>query len=209
MMKKNFISGAAIFLPILLTVLIVSFLINTVTRPFQNLTESLLLHFAFFHNNPLLASFLSKALILILLIGIVFLFGVFGTHYLVDSAVKKTDRLLNRIPLINKIYRANQEVIKTFFHQAKASFTQVVLVPFPQKDRNGIGFVTSSSVRIDHPQGKTEELVSVFVPGTPNPTAGYLLLYKPEDASPSSLTVEEGVQFIVSFGTSMPDSRIA
>ena len=183
----------------LLTVMIVTYVINFLTRPFLELAETLIARSGFL-NSTLLVTLTSKGLILILLFGFILLIGLLGRHFILDRLIRLGDRLFERIPYVNKIYKASREVIHCLFFPTSTSFTQVVYIPFPQQGELSLGFVTCHRVNLEHLDRSQEELVSVFVPGAPNPTAGCLLLVKKEQVIFADMRVDEAMRFIVSCG---------
>jgi uncharacterized membrane protein len=105
--------------------------------------------------------------------------------------------------MINKIYGAIKEVSNAFLGQDRGTFRKVVLVECPRKGMYAIGFVTSEVK--GEAQMKTEEtVVNVFVPSTPNPTTGFLLLVPKEQVIPLDMSVEDGLKMIVSGGIVTP-----
>ena len=208
-MKKSFSTGLAIFLPILLTLMIVAFVINFLTHPFLEMAEALIKQTGFLEG-PFYAgktspwvTLISKILILLLLIAFTLLIGFLGKQLLLDSLFSLGDRFLKHIPYVNKIYAASQEVVNSLFSSSSRSFSRVVYVPFPHQGKLSVGFVTCESVKIELGH-KSQEFVSVFVPGTPNPT-GCLFLVKKEKLHAANLKVDEAMRFIVSCGITLPE----
>ncbi len=113
------------------------------------------------------------------------------------------DTILNRIPILRTIYSAIVQMTETFT-KGDNQKKNVVLVEYPRKGSWAVGFATKeNSGEITN---KTKQnLVNVFVPTTPNPTSGFLLMFPKEDVIYLDLTFEEASKFIVSAGTSNPD----
>ena len=194
-MKKNLLTGLAILLPVALTLWILSFLINLLTAPFLGLVESFLPHTEGLTSHSLII-FASKILILLFLAALTLLIGFLGQHFLVRSFLQFSDYLLHRIPLVNKIYKGAQDIVKTLFSEDKTNFSQVVLVPFPRANTRSLGFLTKP----DQTAYLEKNKVSIFVPGTPNPTMGFMLLFDRDQVTPVDMTVEEALKFIISCG---------
>ncbi len=132
-----------------------------------------------------------------------FLCQALAFHYL----FKWGDLIFHRIPLINKVYKAAQDVMGSLFSQENPSFSQAVLIPFPKKGNYGIGFLINESL----PEGSTldnNDLVSVFVPGTPNPMMGFMLLINRQDVLHIDLPVDDALKFIVSCGVKFPGCTV-
>lgn len=196
-MKNNFLTGLVILLPIALTFWILSFLVNLLTNPFAGLVESL---FNYYQLQRSWTPFVTKGLILAVLIGLVFIAGVIGRFLFLNPLFKLGDRLLHRIPLVNKVYKASQDVVHSLFSEEKTSFSQVVLVPFPNGRSLSIGLISGK----ESPSG---EKISVFVPGTPNPTMGFMLLFHKEQLIPLNIKVDEALKFVVSCGVIDPKTN--
>lgn len=200
-MRKNFLTGLAILLPMALTFWILNLLINLFTKPFIGIVES------FLNINvetlPLtvhsLVMFAAKICILLLLAILTFLVGYLGQHFIVRNLLKYSDYVFHRIPFVNKIYKATQDVVKTLFHEEHTNFSQVVLVPFPHETSRSIGLITKrdQAAYMDSEHGN---MVSVFVPGTPNPTMGFMLLFHREQLIFTEMSVEEALKFVISCG---------
>jgi uncharacterized membrane protein len=115
-----------------------------------------------------------------------------------------SDKILQKIPLINKVYKTTQEIIKTIFVTDRTSFKQVVMVPFPKPGTYVMGLISRHSPAICSEKAQTP-LVSVLIPTTPNPTTGFLLMYKEEDLIHLDLRPEEAIKYIVSAGVITPE----
>ena len=117
------------------------------------------------------------------------------------------DFILHKIPLVSKVYKTSQEVIKTIFMSNTNSFKQVVMVSFPLNGAYCIGMISNSAPK-QCSDAAGDEMVSVFVPTTPNPTSGYLLMYRKKDVVYLDMKVEDAVKFIISCGVIQPTSII-
>jgi len=212
-MKTYLSSGLIILLPIILTVMIVNFLINFLTHPFLESTTLFLEKLPFFHQSFFLfhlTSFIvfsSKLFILLMLCGFVLLMGLLGNLFLINLFFRFSDFIIHRLPFINKIYKACQEVVHNLFSSSK-QFSQVVFAPFPHTGSLSLGLVTNEAIILKNSEHGSEQFVSVFIPGTPNPSVGFMLLFKKEKLLFVNLKVEEAMKFIVSCGIVMPDFEI-
>lgn len=197
-MKKSFLTGFAILLPIVLTVLIVMFFVNLLTQPFINLTRELFLETGLFSNEQVILV-ISKILILLFLVSTTLLIGFFTQHLFANYFFTAFDKIIHKIPLVNKVYKSLQEVMHTLFTSEKTTFSQVVLAPFPQENTLCIGFVTNDAL----PKGTDDthlELISVYIPGTPNPMMGFNFLYRREQLTFIDMKVDDALKFIISCG---------
>lgn len=210
-MKKHFVTGLVIILPLVLTIVILGFLLRLLTQPFEGIAFSILYDLGLIDrtggilSSTQLVTLLSRLLILVVLVAVTLLIGTVARWYFVHEIFKLSDWLFHRIPLVNKIYRASQETITTLLTTDARTFKQVVLVPFPHRPGLSIGLITADA-QADKSDPRYRNLVSVFVPGTPNPTVGFLLLYRAEEITPLELPVEEAMKYIISCGVIHPMS---
>jgi uncharacterized membrane protein len=111
--------------------------------------------------------------------------------------------MLDILPFINSVYRTVKQIVETFGRQKKAVFQEVVLLEYPRKKSYVLGFLTSKAQ--GEPQAVTgEEIVNVFIPTTPNPTSGFLLMIPQEDITRLDMTIAEGMKLIISGGAVVP-----
>lgn len=195
-MKRYFITGLVILLPIALTFIIVNFFLNLLTIPFAGMIKA-----SSINDTTLKIIAVAAVFTGITLVG--FLCQTLALHYL----FKWGDIIFHRIPILNRVYKAAQDVMQSLFTQEKPSFSQAVLVPFPRKGNYSIGFLVSTSL----PEGSTLEdnsLMSVFVPGTPNPMMGFMLLIKKEDVIKIDLPIDDALRFVVSCGVKFPGCNV-
>ena len=117
--------------------------------------------------------------------------------------VSATEAIITRVPLLNKTYGFMKEISQTLLSGRKTMFQRVVLVEFPRAGVYSIGFVTSETA--GEPQAKTREtVINVFVPTTPNPTSGFLILVPRGQLIELDMTVAEGMKMVISGGAVVP-----
>jgi uncharacterized membrane protein len=208
-MKKYLITGLVILLPLALTLVIVVFFFNLLTAPFVGVVKSLLGHYGLldtgfgFLSSDQALQFVSQLIILVLLVFFTLGLGIIARWFFISYILKFWDKIFHRIPLIRPIYKTCQDIIKTIFVSKSKSFKQVVMVPFPNKDTYSIGLVTRDD--ISGIQKIPEDLlVAVFVPTTPNPTSGFLMMFKTEDLVYLDMKVEDAFKYVISCGVIMP-----
>jgi len=136
------------------------------------------------------------ALILITLIGWLSL------SFIGKKLLNIFDNILNKIPILRTIYSAFSQMLDTFT-KSKTNKQNVVLVEYPRKGTWAVGFATNKNTgEIKNKIG--QEVVNVFVPTTPNPTSGFLLMFPKEDVIYLDITFEQASKFIVSAGSTNP-----
>lgn len=212
-MKKYFLTGLVILLPVAVTIAVILFLVNFFTEPFIGVVSDFIHKWNLFPNGFLLMKqetiilYGSKVIILILLFTSTVLLGIFTRWFFINSLFKLCDKVLHRIPLINTVYKTSQDIIKTLFVSDKNSFKQVVMVPFPRPGVYAVGLIARDSPAICSATVQSS-LVSVLIPTTPNPTTGFLLMFKKEELIPIDMRPEEAIKYIVSCGVILPGEKI-
>ena len=202
--QANFWAGLAIVLPAVVSVAALMWLFGTVAT----ITDTLLIFLPrpWTHhaggNGPLYWYWSLTALVLaMLLIGLV---GLLARNYFGKRIIQWVDSALLKIPLLNKIYSATKQVNDAFSSSNKTAFRTVVLVEFPKAGVYSIGFVTSEPD--PEIQSKLEgKIVCVFVPATPNPTSGFLLMVPEDKVTKLEMSVADGIKYIISLGSILPE----
>jgi uncharacterized membrane protein len=138
-------------------------------------------------------------LLALLLISVV---GRLTRYYIGKKVIQMLDRTLLRVPLLNKIYVTIKQVNEAFTSN-KSAFKQVVLIEFPRPGHRAVGFVTGEQDEAFHQGGP--RTISVFIPTTPNPTSGFLILVPEDEVKKLDMSVAEGIKFIVSLGALPPE----
>lgn len=207
--RSSFLTGLAVTLPALLTLAAVKWLIGTISGVTYLLLFFLprsLTHEGLIYPNdgkgPMYWywSLVALALAVVLISAV----GVLARYYIGKKVIDWTDRVLMRVPLLNKFYGAIKQVNDAFAGN-KNSFKTVVLVEFPGPGNYSIGFITNEQ------QGEVQKmaaknLISVFIPTTPNPTSGFLILVPEEKVMKLKMSVADAIKYIVSLGSISQES---
>jgi uncharacterized membrane protein len=200
--RANFFAGLAIVLPAVISVAVVLWLFQNVS----NVTDKLLFflpvswtHAKLPDGQPGEMYWYWSCFALLLTVALICLAGRYGRNYIGRKTIEWIDHALMQIPLLNKIYGTVKQVNQSFSSN-KSSFKQVVLVPFPHPRSRTLAFVTGEQKGLG-----AEKLISVFVPTTPNPTSGFLLLVPECEIIKLDISVADGIKFIISLGAISPD----
>jgi uncharacterized membrane protein len=206
--RANFFTGLAVVLPAVISIWLVVLVFNQVST----ITDALLFFLPrrwthqqagqgpMFWYWSLLAFLLAVLLITLL--------GRLTRYYIGKKMIQLVDRALLQVPLLNKIYSTLKQVNEAFTSGSKSAFKQVVLVQFPRQGQYSLGFITGE--QHDEVQAKTDEkVISVFVPTTPNPTTGFLILVPEHEIVRLDMSVADGIKFIISLGSVSPEYKTA
>jgi uncharacterized membrane protein len=199
MIKKYFVTGLVILLPVAVTVAIITFVINFLTAPFVGFFEQLLTDTQLYAAHKGIVHFILQIFFLATLFGLTLLLGFLARMVVFKSMLSLYDYILHRIPVIKTIYKTAQQVIKTLLGGQSRSFKQVVMAPFPTNGSYAIGLVSGTA-----PQSSLmatgKSLITVFIPTTPNPTSGFLILYDEREVIYLDMKVENAIKYIISCG---------
>lgn len=207
-MKRYFITGLVILLPLAVTLAVMVFIFNLLTEPFAGAVRAIIDHYNIFSNGFLFFSaaqfqfFISQILVLLFMFFFTVLLGMIAHWFFVHYLIRFWDYIFHRIPVVNTVYKACQDVINTLFASKTKSFKQVVLVPFPHPESQSIGLVTQDDIQGIFKDQKSS-LVAVFVPTTPNPTSGFLMMYEAKDIKYIDMKVEDAFKYVISCGVIM------
>jgi uncharacterized membrane protein len=203
--QANFWAGLVIVLPAVISLAVLRWLFGTVA----NITDTLLIFLPaqLTHrdhgNGPMYWYWsLVALLVAVFLIGVV---GLLARNYFGRRIIEWVDSALMRTPLLNKIYSATKQVNDAFSTSNKSAFRTVVLVQFPHAEVWSIGFITSEQQ--PEVQAKTgQKVVCVFVPATPNPTSGFLLMVPESKVIKLAMSVPDAIKYVISLGAILPDA---
>lgn len=206
-MKKVFLSGLALLLPIALTLLIVLFVLNFLTNPFVDYFENWVEHFnvSFLSRIPeKTIHAVAQIIILICLFFLTVLIGALGRVFFIRYFLKLGDKVINKLPVVNKIYKTTKDIIRSLFSPEANSFQTVVLVPFPSANEYCLGLLSGAPPRACQ-EKSDEELATVLLPTAPHPISGYLLIFKKKDIIEIDMSIEDAIKFTVSCGIVHPE----
>jgi uncharacterized membrane protein len=196
-LRSYLIAGLVVWLPILITMGVLRFIVdlldNLIPKAYQ--PEQLLGHYI-----PGVGVIFSLVLLLIT--------GMLLTNFLGQRIVAWNDSLLSRIPLVRSIYNTVKQVIHAVMSTNSEAFRKVVLIEYPRKGLWSIAFQTGTA----SPEINTttqEEMISVFIPTTPNPTSGFLLMMPKQEAIELDMSVEEALKYTISLGVMQPGTEPA
>ena len=190
-LRNNFIAGVVVLIPIGITLYLTIFIINVSSKL---IPKEINPNHYLPYNIPGL-----EILIAVLLITII---GWLSLSFIGKRLFNLFESVLNKIPIIRTIYSAVEQLIETFT-KSKSDKKTVVLIEYPRKGVYAVGFATKENTgEIKNKAGK--ELINVFVPTTPNPTSGFLLMFPKDEVIYLDLSFEEASKFIVSAGSFNP-----
>ena len=197
--RANFLTGLVVVAPVALTIYLTWFFVTFVDDQIMPLVPSIYNPKTYFDTEiPGFGVFVF--LIFTTIVGY-FAKKVFGRQL-----IRFGEHLVDRLPLVRSIYTAMKQIFETVLTQSNSSFRQACLIEYPRKGIWSIAFIaTDTKGEIIHHTG--QEMMSVFLPTTPNPTSGFLLFVPRSDVVPLDMTVEEAAKLIISAGLVSPPTK--
>lgn len=194
-LRRYLVAGLLVWLPILVTVLVLKFLIDLVDSSLLLLPAAVQPENLIGFRIPGLGILLSGAVLLVTGMVVTNLFG--------RSMVKLWEGLLGRIPFVRAIYSASKQLAETLFSGKGKSFRKVVMVRYPHAGAWALAFLTGEGLA--EASARTgRDLVNVFVPTTPNPTSGFFIMVPREEMIELEMSVDTGIRLILSAGAVVP-----
>lgn len=202
--QANFLAGLAIVLPGVISIAALLWLFRTVA----NITDILLLFLPreLTHQEAGQGAMywywsLAALALAVFLIGAV---GLLARNYIGKRLIEWVDAGLLRVPLLNKIYGTMKQVNDAVSSTNKTSFRTVVLIEYPRAGIHSMGFITSD--QNGEAQARlAEKVVAVFVPATPNPTSGFIVLVPEDEVIKLEMSVADGIKYVISLGSIVPE----
>lgn len=200
-LRTGFITGVAILLPLAVTVFVTHILVTRIGAPagefiFRNLFDEFPTP-----NSP--AWYVINIVATVAVFACITGAGFFSRYFFGKMILKLGERLIDVMPLVNTVYKTVKQIVDTFSEQQKAIFQRVVLIEYPKAGTYAIAFLTSDAKgEIQARTGK--EVVNVFLPTTPNPTSGFLLMVPKDELIDLDMGVGDGMKLIISGGAVSP-----
>ena len=210
--RASFLTGLLIVLPGVVTLAVVKWFFGTVS----SFTDALLFFLPYFLNPKLIyengesgAMFWHWSLLAFLVaVGSVTAVGVLARYYIGKRLIAWADNLMLRVPVLNKIYGTIKQLDEAFASGKKSSFKTVVLIEYPREGIYSVGFITSEQE--DEVSKKTaEKCVCVFIPTTPNPTSGFIVMVPRSQAIELDMSTDAAMRMIVTLGVVVPTAPAA
>ncbi len=200
-LRRNFLTGVAVAVPITVTAWLVISLISFVDERVKPLIPK--------QYNP--ETYLPFAIpglgVIISVLALIFL-GALAANFFGRAILNLGERIVDRLPLIRTVYRTVKQIVETIASQQEKSFSEVCLLEYPRKGLFVVAFITAE-VKGELKKHIGEGYVGVFIPTTPNPTSGFLLYEKRENLKILDISVEAGAKLIISAGLISPEEAQA
>jgi len=203
-MKKAFLTGLVILMPLALTIMALVFLVDLLTDPFLNIVREYLLERQDWIQSPNLITLVARICILLFLFFFLIFLGFIARIFFIRWGLNIVQKVLVKIPVIKPIYKTTKDIVSAFFQQeSRKAFKHPIMVNFPSKKSLAVGFVSGEIPKICAKHIE-KTFTPVFIPTAPHPISGFMLMVPEENAYPISMSNEEAVKFTVSCGVILP-----
>lgn len=198
MIRKYFISGLLVLVPLAITLWVLNLIISTLDQSLLLLPLAWRPEELFGFHIPVLGTILTLLIVLVT--------GLLTRNFIGDYVLDKWEAVLKRIPMVNSIYSSVKQVSDTLFSSSGNAFRKAVLVPYPHPRAWTIAFLTGAPGGDVKNHLTDEQYISVYVPTTPNPTSGFFLMFHKDDVIELDMSVDAALKYIVSMGVVSPDA---
>jgi uncharacterized membrane protein len=184
--RNQFLIGLAVSVPLVVTILVLSWLFNTIDSILQ----------------PIIRVIFGQSLPgvgLIVTIIIIYLAGIISSNVVGRQLIRFGERLVYRVPIVRTVYSSVKQVVDSFSSNGKSNFLQVVLVEYPRKGVMSLAFVTSETC-----DRTGRKLLSLLIPTAPNPLSGYVIVVPEEEIVRTSMKMDAAMRMIISCGAILP-----
>jgi uncharacterized membrane protein len=194
-LRRYLVAGVLVWLPLGVTFILLRFLIGLMDRTLNLIPAA--------YRPEELLGVAIPGLGVILTIIVLLVTGLLAANIVGRSVVGGWERLLERIPIVRSIYSASKNFAEIVLSDSGHAFSKVLLVEYPRKGIYTLTFQTATD--IGEIQGRTgEEVICCFVPTTPNPTSGFIIVVPKKDTIVLDMSVDEAVKLVMSLGVVVP-----
>lgn len=198
-LRKYLIAGLLVWLPLAATFFIIRLLIE--------LLDKTILLLPLEWQPQQLLGFSIPGMGFVFAFGVLLITGMLAANLFGRKLVEGWESLLGRIPVVRNIYQAVKQIASSLLTANNKAFRKVVMLQYPRQGIWSLGFLTNESIEFQDASSSVER-IAVFIPTTPNPTSGFIIMANREDVQELDITVEEGFKFIISLGVVVPDETI-
>lgn len=203
-LRRYLVAGLLVWIPLGITILLISFAVRQMDKTLGLIPApyrpEILLQQLFQTEDPVVIPGLGVILVFLIL----FITGVLAANFMGRAFLGGWESLLDRIPVVRSIYSAAKNFAEIVFSDSSHAFKRVLLIEYPRKGIFSLAFQTSTD--LGEIQVRTgEDVVGCFVPTTPNPTSGFIILVPKRDVTVLDMDVDEALKMIISLGVVVPE----
>jgi len=193
--RRYLISGLLVWLPIMATIFVLAFIIGILDKSMALIPHE--------YQPAQLLGYDLPGVGVVLSILILFFTGMIASNFFGRRLVDFWDAIMGRIPIVRSIHAGVKQVLETLFSPGGKSFRKAVLVEYPRKGLYSIAFLTGDG-NSEVNNRLNEKKLTIFIPTTPNPTSGFLMMIPEKDVVELDMSVEVALKFVISLGVMNP-----
>lgn len=197
--RRYLISGLLVWLPIWVTILVISFMLDLLSSFMQLLPHK--------YQPDTLIGFHIPGIGIVVILLVILSTGVVAANIIGGRLIDLGDSLIGRIPLVRTVYMGVKQILQTLFTPGGQSFRKVLLVEYPRVGMWSIAFQTGDGTPEVEKSLNGEPMVSLFIPTTPNPTSGFLMMVPRKNVIEMEMSVEQALKFVISLGVMQPGTN--
>jgi len=194
-LRRYFVAGLLVWLPIWVTLLVIKFIVDVMDQSLALLPKA--------YQPAHLIGYSIPGLGFLITIIFLLLTGMVVANFLGRRLIAFWEALLGRIPLVRSIHGGVKQALHTLLSSSGQSFRQVVLVQYPREGMWTVGFLTNSGL-VEAEKHVGQDMLTIFVPTTPNPTSGFLVFVPKADVLLLDMSVDKALRLVISLGTILP-----
>ncbi len=198
--RKYLISGLLVWLPIWVTILAIKFMVDILDSTLSLLPVQ--------YQPDTLIGYHIPGVGVVITMAIILTTGVIAANFLGKRIVELGDAVIARIPLVRTVYSGVKQVAQTLLTPGGQSFRKVFLVEYPHAGSWTIGFQTGDTASEVITASNQNEMISLYVPTTPNPTSGFLLFFPKEKVLELNMSVDQALKYVISLGVVQPTYKV-
>lgn len=198
-LQRYFFSGLLVWLPVWVTILVIRFIVT--------LLDQTLLMLPHRYRPDAILGFHVPGIGVLVTLGVILLTGIVAANIFGKQLVSFWDKLINRIPLVRTVYNSVKQILETLLTPGGKAFRKVLLVEFPREGMWSIAFQTGSSTPKVDKAVEEKDMVSLFIPATPNPTSGFLMMMPRKKVIELDMSIDQALKYVISLGVMQPDGR--
>lgn len=199
-LRRYFISGLLVWVPIWVTILVIKFLTDLLDNVLRLAPKK--------YQPDVILGFHIPGIGVVIILLVIFFTGAIAANFIGSRLVSLWDSFVGRIPLVRTIYMGVKQVMQTLFTPGGQSFRKVLLVEYPRQGMWSIAFQTGDATSEVQNSLDGEPMVSLFIPTTPNPTSGFLMMMPKKKVIELKMSVEQALKFVISLGVMQPINKV-
>ncbi len=196
LIRRYLIAGLLVWLPLLVTFIVLRFIVNILDKSLELLPQ---------HYQPSEWGLTIPGIGVLFSIIVLFATGILVTNFLGNKLMGVWEHIVKRIPFVNTIYTGVKQVLTTLLSSNEQSFRKVMLVEYPRRGLWHIAFLTGQNFAAAEQQAG-EPVYTLFIPTTPNPTSGFLIIAPCSDVIELNLSIDDALKMIISLGVVRPQA---